>query len=87
MHAVGAAAQDVVVLRLRGRFFSEPATIRITVAVEPDAQNRTLVVQADGDHLFRSSQVALDGENGQRVHTVEFKNLPAGYYIVRAEVR
>jgi hypothetical protein len=81
-----AAAQDVVEIRMRGRYFKDPATVRITVAVEPDAKNRVLVIQADGDRLFRSSQVSLEGENGQRIHTVEFKNLPAGYYTVRAEV-
>jgi hypothetical protein len=79
-------AQDIVEIRMRGRFYSEPATIRLTVAVEPDERNRTLVVQADGERLFRSSQVALDGDKGQRIHTVEFKNLPAGYYVLRAEV-
>jgi hypothetical protein len=79
-------AQDVVAIRLRGRYFSEPATVRITVAVEPDERNRTLVIQADGDRLFRSSELELAGENGKRIHTFEFKNLPAGYYTIRAEV-
>jgi hypothetical protein len=80
------AAQDVVEIRMRGRYFSEPATVRITVAVEPDAKNRVLIIQADGDRLFRSSEVPLEGEKEQRIHSVEFKNLPAGYYTVRAEV-
>ena len=80
------AAQDVVEIRLRGRYFSEPATVRITVAVEPHERNRTLVIQADGDRLFRSSEMELAGENGKRLHTFEFKNLPAGYYTIRAEV-
>ena len=79
-------AQDVVEIRLRGRYFSEPATVRITVAVEPHERNRTLVIQADGDRLFRSSELELAGENGKRLHTFEFKNLPAGYYTIRAEV-
>ena len=81
------AAQDVVEIRLRGRYFREPATISVTVAVEPNAKNRSLVILADGARLFRSSEVALDGMNGQRIHTMEFKNLPAGNYVVRAEVR
>jgi hypothetical protein len=81
-----AAAQDVVEIRMRGRYYSEPATVRITVAVEPDVKNRVLVIQADGDRLFRSSEVSLEGEKEQRIHTVEFKNLPAGHYTVRAEV-
>jgi hypothetical protein len=79
-------AQDVVEIRMRGRYFTDPATVRITVAVEPDAKNRTLVVMADGDRLFRSSEVTLEGEKEQRIHMVEFKNLPAGHYTVRAEV-
>jgi hypothetical protein len=81
-----AAAQDVVEIRLRGRYFTDPATIRITVAVEPDAANRALRIEADGDRLFRSTEVMLEGESGQRIHTVEFKNLPAGNYTIRAAV-
>jgi hypothetical protein len=80
------AAQDVVEIRMRGRYFSDPATVRITVAVEPDSANRTLRVEADGDRLYRSSEVVLEGENGKKIHTVEFKNLPAGYYTIRAAV-
>ena len=79
-------AQDVVEIRLRGRYFSEPATVRLTVAVQPHERNRTLVIQADGDRLFRSSAMELAGENGKRLHTFEFKNLPAGHYTIRAEV-
>ncbi len=81
-----AAAEDVVELRIRGRYFSDPATVRITVAVEPNADNRMLRIEADGDRLFRSSEVVLEGENGQKIHTVEFKNLPAGSYTIRAAV-
>jgi hypothetical protein len=79
-------AQDVVQIRMRGRYFAEPATVRLTIAVQPDADNRMLVIQADGDRLYRSSQFPLDGSKEQRIHTVEFKNLPAGNYVVRAEV-
>jgi hypothetical protein len=82
-----AASQDVVEIRIRGRYYPEPATVRVTVAVEPDQSNRTLVIEADGERLFRSSEVSLDGEKEQRIHTLELKNLPAGYYVVRAEVR
>jgi hypothetical protein len=80
------AAQDVVEIRLRGHYFTDPATIRITVAVEPNAENRALRIEADGDTLFRSSEVVLEGEAGKRIHTVEFKNLPAGNYTIRAAV-
>lgn len=80
-------AQDVVEIRLRGRYFPEPATVRITVAVAPDEQNRRLVIEADGERMFRSSEFQLDGDRSKRIHTVEFKNLVSGHYVVRAEVR
>ena len=83
VHARGA---DVVQIHLRGHYFSEPATVQITVAVEPDAANKVLQVEADGDRFFRASRVTLEGEGDKRLHTIEFKNLPAGYYMLRAEV-
>ena len=61
-------------------------TVDITVAVEPDQANRTLRVEADGDRYFRSSEITLDGSSEKRMHTVEFRNLPAGSYEVRAAV-
>ena len=79
-------AGEVVEIRLRGHYFSEPATVQITVAVEPDAANRVLRVEADGDRLYRSTELTLEGETDKRLHTVEFKNLPAGAYELRAEV-
>ena len=39
-----------------------------------------LVVEADSDDYFRSSAIELDGANEKRLHSVEFKNLPAGTY-------
>jgi hypothetical protein len=81
------SGREVVEIRLRGHYFAEPATVQITVAVEPSDENRALFVEADGEHYFRSSALALDGKNEKRLHTVEFKNLPAGSYVLRAQVR
>ena len=80
------SAADVVAIHINGHYFAEPAVIEVTVNVEPDEANRTLRVEADGDSFFRSSEVTLDGVSEKRLHTVEFKNLPAGAYEVRAEV-
>ena len=79
-------ARDIVEIRLRGRYYAEPATVQITVAVEPDAVNRALRIEADSGLLFRSSEVALNGAGEKRIHTVEFKNLPAGEYTLSAQV-
>jgi hypothetical protein len=80
------SAKDNVEIRLMGRFFAEPATVQLVVAVEPNAQNRRLRVEADGDNMFRATEMELAGANEQRLHTVEFKNLPAGGYTLRAQV-
>ena len=84
--AIRSHAADLVEIRVNGHYFSEPATVQVLVTVEPDRDNRTLRIEADGDRLFRSSEVNLDGLSEKRLHTVEFKNLPAGSYELRAEV-
>ena len=84
--AVCGHASDVVEIRLNGHYYTEPATIRLNVAVEPAAENRVLRVEADGDQMFVASHVTLSGKNEKRFHYLEFKNLLAGRYILRAGV-
>ena len=79
-------AKEIVSIRLRGYVFAAPATIPVTVTVEPSEKNRMLVVEADGDSYFRSSAMTLEGAEEKRLHTIEFKSLPAGSYVVRAQV-
>ena len=80
------SAKDNVEIRLNGRFFAEPATVQLIVAVEPNAENRRLRVEADGDSMYRSTEIDLAGDKEQRLHTVQFKNLSAGGYTLRAQV-
>ncbi len=80
------AAKDNVEIRLTGHFFAEPATVQLVVAVEPDAENRTLRVEADGDSMFCATEIELAGAKEARLHTVQFKNLSAGGYTLRAQV-
>ena len=79
-------AQDVVDIVLHGKYFSEPATVRFMVAVEPGEKNRTLRVEADSTDMFRASEITLNGAGEKRLHTVTFKNLAAGHYMLRAQV-
>jgi hypothetical protein len=83
---VAGEARDVVQIRLRGHYFVEPATVQITVAVEPAADQRLLKIAAAGDQYYRESELELLGDRDKRLHTVEFKNLPAGAYVLVAEV-
>lgn len=80
------SAKDNVEIRINGRFFAEPATVQLVVAVEPNSENRRLRVEADGDNMFRATEMELEGAKEQRLHTVEFKNLSAGGYTLRAQV-
>src|SRR5678815_6065004 len=66
-------AKQVVEIIVRGHFFSAPATVPITIAVEPAADNRVLVVEADSDDYYRSSSIELDGDKEKRLHSVELR--------------
>jgi hypothetical protein len=81
-----AVTEEVVEIQLRGHYFNEPATLNITVTVAPHELNRFLRIEADSVNLFRSSVITLSGENEKRLHNIVFKNLPAGAYVLRAEV-
>jgi len=85
--AAPGSASQIVEIRLRGHYFSAPATVVINIAIEPDADNHRLVIEADSPKFFRSSKIELTGADGQRIHTVQFKNLPEGAYLLRAEVQ
>ena len=82
----GSSAKENVEIRLTGHFFSEPATVQMVIAVEPEAENRKLRVEADGDNMFCATEVTLAGDKEQRLHTIQFKNLAAGEYTLRAQV-
>ena len=80
-------AKEIVEIKVHGYYFAAPATVPMTIAVEPGEENRVLVVEVDSDSYFRSSGVELDGEKEKRLHSLEFRSLPAGEYTLRAEVR
>jgi hypothetical protein len=61
-----------------------PATLVIKTTVEANANNRAIVVVADGPDFYRSSQIAVDGERGHRSESFEFRNVPGGWYEIRA---
>ena len=76
-------ARDVVEIRLHGRYFIGPPRPHV-VAVNRMPE-RALLIEADGDQMYRSSELALSGANDKRLHSIEFRNLPAGAYTLRAQ--
>ena len=83
---IGTTAKDNVSIRISGHYYAAPATVQMVIAVEPDAQNRTLRVEADGDNMYTSTEMQLAGDREQRLHTIQFKDLSAGEYTLRAQV-
>lgn len=64
----------------------EPAAVRVAAFVEPNGNNRRLVVEADSGMHFTASEVPLDGADAARTTYVWLKNLPAGRYELKVHV-
>jgi len=64
-----------------------PAELRVRLEVTPSARNRSLVVVAESEDFYRSSEMPLDAAEAPRAVTVQFRGLPRGEYAVSGEVR
>ena len=64
-----------------------PAELRVRLAVTPSEHNRSLVVVAESEDFYRSSEMPLNAEEAPRSVTVQFRGLPRGEYAVSGEVR
>ena len=82
---VAGAASDIGI-RVWPATAVEPATLRIQVIVERNAENRALRIVMDSPEYFTSSEVTLDGDRSQRVRVVIFRSVPAGQYELRGEL-
>ncbi len=59
-----------------------PADLFVRASIEADNQNRALEVVLDSPDFYRSSLVALDGEQAPRTTVFELRNVPRGVYVV-----
>jgi hypothetical protein len=64
-------------------FATEAATVRVVVRIDPHPSDRLLLVEADSIDYYRSSTIALAGDEAPRIHQIELRSLPAGRYVVR----
>lgn len=62
-----------------------PASVVVSIRVEPNAENRDLIVEASGGD-YRRSDVQLEGDRAPIRHTIQWKGLGAGEYHVSASV-
>lgn len=58
--------------------------VRVVATVERKASNRWLVIQVDGDEMFRSSTVQVNGDDAPKTFRLELAHVPAGEYEVLA---
>ena len=63
-----------------------PANLYVRLSIEPNANNRVVSVVAESEEYFRSSEVALEGDQGPRTVIVQFRSVPGGQYEVRGTV-
>ena len=63
-----------------------PANLFIRMSIEPNAVNRTVQVVAESDDYYRSSEIALEGDEGPRTVFLEFRSVPGGTYEIRGIV-
>ena len=75
-----------VTLRVYPRQAFAPATVQVTVLIEPDAHIRHLVVEAESGMFYRRTDQELEGTNDARLHVFRWRNLPEGDYTVTATV-
>jgi hypothetical protein len=59
-----------------------PAFVRIRATVGAHDDNRALVIVAESEDFYTSSEIHLDGRHAPRVSVVEFPSLPTGLYDV-----
>jgi hypothetical protein len=77
-------AGQPMALRVSPRVATEPATLLVSVTVEPHADNRALQICVDSEGYYRSSLIQLDGGDAPRSTTSSFPNVPGGDHVVRA---
>jgi hypothetical protein len=80
--SAGADDRKPLELRINAAVGMAPATLRGLAIVTSDPTNRLLRVSIDGENLFQSSDIALEGTGAPRSHFLSWRDLPAGHYVV-----
>jgi len=78
------AASEKLTLRVTPNVSSAPSTVIVRAYVTPNAQNRTLFVEADSGSFYRSSEIQLEGDKAPTLTEFRLNSLPSGEYVVSA---
>jgi hypothetical protein len=75
---------DAITVKITPRVCLEGENVRVTVRVDPDPDNRMLLIEVDAVSFFRSSKIQLNGDRAPSLHTLFLRSPPSGTYVVRA---
>jgi hypothetical protein len=64
-----------------------PANLRVRAWIDPNIDNRSLAIVADGEDFYRSSEIPLPGDHAPKIIEMWFPNVPGGEYAVYAVLR
>ena len=79
-------AADRVHIRVWPATSMAPTSFTVRVFIERHAANRWIKVTVESAAYFGSSEGQLEGERSSRLRLVQFRDVPAGTYEVRAAV-
>ena len=80
--APATGAPEDMVVTISPKVTRKPGALLLRVKVQPNADNRALVVETDSEDYYRSSEYAVDGEDSERTRHITIENLPEGEYVV-----
>src|SRR5262245_50252590 len=77
-----ANADECLSMKVSPRQALAPVNLRVSVRVEPNADNRALTIVAESPDFYRSSQIQLEGDRAPKTFSIEYPNVPRGEYEV-----
>jgi hypothetical protein len=77
-----ADASEWLTMRVSPTQAFAPVNLWVRVQIEPNADNRVLLIVADSSAFYRSSQIQLEGDRAPKTFSIEYPNVPGGEYEV-----
>jgi hypothetical protein len=80
------SADQAIKISARATMIAAQEFALLKVIVERNAMNRTLIWEVDGRSYYRSSTMQLEGSSAARSYFFMLRDLPGGYFDVRARL-
>ena len=86
MCGLSAGAGEKISLKASPEISFAPAHLIVRTAIEPNPDNRALVIVIDSPDFYRSSLIQLEGDQAPRTSVFEFRGVPGGNYEISARL-